>query len=309
MPHLIILLILDFHNGLWIRLRDPPHLKVDGSEVHPRACWCVQGGRGTRVSSQGWLSPSSLRSLTRGVPQRAKALPQARAVFPHFMALLRLKIDGGRSSGEGGWQYPGRSLRVLSCSRTKGQRRAEPSPPCEEQEEEEGAVSNSHLPQPVTRPEPADIPVRGQDTRPVEGPGCHGLAGAPRPRGSAHGGGPGRAGAGGRAKVSTEGGGQHSCARDRVGQRVCPGQQQFQSLGQGSEPHSCWFDSKGHSRGPGRQGLCHAFHKRECRAEPALHILHCLPQAWLSPVPWKHPGEGGGVAWKGRNGHTGQVTA
>lgn len=131
-------------------------------------------------------------------------------------------------------------------------------------------MSNSHLPQPVTRPEPADIPVRGQDTRPVEGPGCHGLAGAPRPRGSAHGGGPGGAGAGGRAKVSTEGGGQHSCARDRVGQRVCPGQQQFQSLGQGSEPHSCWFDSKGHSRGPGRQGLCHAFHKRECRAEPAL---------------------------------------
>lgn len=49
----------------------------------------------------------------------------------------------------------------------------------------------------------------------MEGPGCHGLAGAPRPRGAAHGGGPGRAGAGGRAQVSTEGGGQGSCARDR----------------------------------------------------------------------------------------------
>lgn len=114
------------------------------------------------------------------------------------MALLSLKIDGGRSCGGGGWQHPGRSLRVLSCSHAKGQCRAEPLPSCEEQEQEEqGAVSNSHLPQPVTRPEPADVPVRGQDTRPVEGPGCHGLAGAPRPRGSAHGGGPGRAGAGG----------------------------------------------------------------------------------------------------------------
>lgn len=111
--------------------------------------------------------------------------------------------------------------------------------------------------------------------------------------------------------MSTEGGGQGSCAGtgDRVGQRVCPGQQQLQCLGQGSEPHSCWSDAEGHGMGPGRQRLFHAFHKRECRAEPALHILHCLPQAWLSPIPWKHPGEGGRVAWKGRDGHTGQVRA
>lgn len=152
-------------------------------------------------------------------------------------------------------------------------------------------MSNSPLPQPVARPEPADIPVRGQDTCPVEGPGCHGLAGAPRPRGSALGGRPGRAGAGGRAQVSTEGAGLGSCARDRVGQRVCPGQQQFQCLGQGSEPHSCCSDAEGPSMGPGRQWLFRAFHKWRCRAEPALHVLHCLPQVWLSPVPWKHPGE------------------
>lgn len=45
--------------------------------------------------------------------------------------------------------------------------------------------------------------------------------------------------------MSTEGEGQGSCVRD-MGQRVCPGQQQFQCVGQGSEPHSCCSDAEGH---------------------------------------------------------------
>lgn len=46
MLHLIIPLIMDFHNGLWIMLTDPPHLKVDRSEVHPKALLVFAGREG-----------------------------------------------------------------------------------------------------------------------------------------------------------------------------------------------------------------------------------------------------------------------
>lgn len=84
MPHLIILLIMDFHNGLWMGLTDPPQLKVDGSEVQPRACWCVQAGRVTRVSSQGRLSPTSLPSLDTWSSSACEGSPSGQGSVPSF---------------------------------------------------------------------------------------------------------------------------------------------------------------------------------------------------------------------------------
>lgn len=39
LSRLLDALIMDFHNGHQIMLVDPPHLNVDGSEVHTEACW------------------------------------------------------------------------------------------------------------------------------------------------------------------------------------------------------------------------------------------------------------------------------
>ncbi|KAI1235635.1 Transcription factor 25 [Lamprotornis superbus] len=74
--------------------------------------------------------------------------PDARVASHPFFGLnaqISLKIDGGRTSGKGGWQHPGRSLRVLSCSHAKGQRRAEPSASHEEQEEEDASPALNQL--------------------------------------------------------------------------------------------------------------------------------------------------------------------
>lgn len=101
--------------------------------------------------------------------------------------------------------------------------------------------------------------------------------------------------------MSTEGGGQSSCARTEWGRGSVLGSSSSSVWDRAQSPTAAGLMPKVTAWGQEGGGSAMLF--TNGNVELKLHCISCscLPHAWLSPVHWKHPGGGGG-GWPGRAG-------